>query len=110
LGSNASPLRRVAKSMRPVATQSRFTTPWLGNIFWLIQLLRPFGSGIQLFQAFDSGSQFFQAFGSGIQLFQPFGSGIQLFQPFGSGNQLFQPFGSAISLSLLCHGSEMDEM
>jgi hypothetical protein len=39
---------------------------------------------------------------------QPFGSGIQLFQTFGLGNQLFQSLGSAISLSSLCHGSEMD--
>jgi hypothetical protein len=86
--------------MRPVATQSRFTTPWLGNCFWLIQLLRPFRSGIQLFQPF----------GSGAQLFQPLDLGSRLFQPFGSGSQLFQPFGSAISFSSLCHGSEMDWM
>jgi hypothetical protein len=43
-----------------------------------------------------------------VQLFQLFGSGIQLFQTFGLGNQLFQSLGSAISLSSLCHGSEMD--
>jgi hypothetical protein len=100
--------------MRPVATQSRFTTPWLGNVFWLIQLLRPFGSGFQLFQAFGPGVRRFQAFGSGIQCFQAFDSGIQLFQSLGSGSQLFQPFGSgsgsAISLSPLCHGSEMNWM
>src|SRR6516164_843804 len=76
--------------MRPVATQSCFTTPWLGNVFWLIQLLRPFGSGVQLFQAFGLGSQ--------------------LFQTFGLGNQLFQSFGSAISFSSFCHRSEMDWM
>jgi hypothetical protein len=70
------------------ATQSRFTTPWLGNVFWPIRLLRPFGSDVQLFQTF--------------------GSGNQLFQPFGSGNQLFQPFGSAISFSFLFRGSETD--
>src|SRR6516225_1854978 len=35
--------------MRPVATQSCFTTPWRG----LIPLLLPFGSGIQLFQTFQ---------------------------------------------------------
>ena len=74
--------------MRPVATQSRFTTPWLGNVFWPIRLLRPFGSDVQLFQTF--------------------GSGNQLFQPFGSGNQLFQPFGSAISISSLFQASETD--
>jgi hypothetical protein len=72
--------------MRPVATQSRFTTPWLGNVFWPIRLLRSFGSD--------------------VQLFQPFGSGNQLFQAFGSGNQLFQPFGSAISFSSLFQASE----
>jgi hypothetical protein len=66
--------------MRPVAIQSRFTTPWLGSVFWLIQLL------------------------------QPFDSGSQLFQPFGAGIQLFQSFDSAISFSSLCHGSEMDWM
>src|SRR4029077_4366428 len=82
--------------MRPVATQSRFTTPWLGNVFWLIRLLRSFGSDVQLFQPF----------GSGNQLFQAFGSGNQLFQPFRSGNQLFQPFGSAISISSLFQASE----
>src|SRR6516225_5455113 len=68
--------------MRPVATQSCFTTPWLA----LIPLLLPFASGVQLFQAF--------------------GSGIQRFQTFGLGNQLFQSFGSAISFSSFCHGSE----
>src|SRR4029077_15270904 len=62
--------------MRPVATQSRFTTPRLGNVFWPIQLLRPFCSDVQLFQAFGSGNQLFQAFGSGNQLFQPLGSAI----------------------------------
>src|SRR6516165_8182694 len=72
--------------MRPVATQSCFTTPWLG----LIPLLLPFASGVQLFQAF--------------------GSGIQLFQTFGLGNQLFQSFGSAICFSSFCHGNEMDWM
>jgi hypothetical protein len=76
--------------MRPVATQSRFTTPWLGNVFWPIRLLRPFGSD--------------------VQLFQPFGSGNQLFQPFGSGNQLFQPFGSAISFSFLIFSREAKRM
>src|SRR6516165_3409383 len=48
--------------MRPVATQSCFTTPWLG----LIPLLLPFASGVQLFQAFGSGNQPFQSFGSAI--------------------------------------------
>src|SRR5262249_7680417 len=102
--SAASPLRRVAKSMRPVATQSRFTTPWLGNVFWLIQLPRPFGSGVQLFQAFGLGSQLFQAFGLGSRLFQFFASGSQLFQPFGSGS------GSAISLSLPATEAKLDWM
>jgi hypothetical protein len=64
--------------MRPVATQSRFITPWLGIFLWLIPLLPPFGSSVHLFQAF------------------------------GLGNQLFQSFGSAISFSSLCNGSEMD--
>ena len=58
--------------MRPVATQSCFTTPWLG----LIPLLLPFASGVQLFQAFGPGIQRFQTFGLGSQLFQSFGSAI----------------------------------
>jgi len=74
------------------------------NVFWLIQLLRPFGSGVQLFQAFGLGSQLFQAFGSGSRLFQFFASGSQLFQPFGSGS------GSAIFVVPPCHGSEIDWM
>src|SRR5262249_38246729 len=88
--SAGSALPWVAKSMRPVTTQSRFTTPWLGVFLWLMPLLPPFGSS--------------------VQLFQPFGSDIQLFQTFGLGNQLFQSFGSAISFSSLCNGSEMDWM